>query len=131
MFLTKECDYAIRVVRELADEEIKTTKTICENEQIPMPFAYKILKKLESAGIIRAHRGTNGGYRLAKRPNQISLFNIVSAVDKNLFVNECMKQDYVCPNNKDGKNCGIHLEFCRLQGILIKALSEKNISELV
>ena len=131
MFLTKECDYAIRVVRELADGEIKTTKTICDNEQIPVPFAYKILKKLENAGIISAHRGAAGGYRLAKKPDQISLFDIVNTVDENLFINECLKRDYICPNNTDGKNCGLHREFCRLQLLLINALSEKTISELI
>jgi len=131
MFLTKECDYAIRVVRGLADENIKTTKTICENEQIPMPFAYKILKKLEIAGIISAHRGTNGGYRLAKKPDSVTLFDIVNTVDRNLFINECLRQGYTCPNNTDGKNCGVHREFCRLQSILIAALSEKTISDLI
>ena len=131
MFLTKECDYAIRVVRGLANFEVQPVQEICEREYVPRPFAYKILKKLERAGIVRAHRGAAGGYQLAKNLDDVVLFEIVNAIDENLFINECLKNDHICPNNINGKHCGIHDEITRIQHILIDALSENKVSMIV
>ena len=61
MFLTKECDYAMRIVRNLSTQEITPVKKICADEHMPLPFAYKILKKLERARILKSFRGAFGG----------------------------------------------------------------------
>lgn len=131
MLLTRECDYAVRVVRYLANLEVNTVGAICERENIPAPFAYKILKKLEHAGIVKSRRGADGGYQLVKDPDNITLLDIVAAVDKRLFVNECMRQDYICPRNINGNCCGVHDELCRIQDIVINALKEKSMHDLV
>lgn len=131
MLLTKECDYAVRIVRCLADMEIKTVKEICAEENVPLPFAYRIMKKLENVKIVMSYRGPAGGYRLMKYPNAITLYNIISAVDGRLLLIECQRKDVRCANNKIGKKCKIHAEFNRIQTILIKSLGEKKLSELV
>jgi len=125
MFLTKECDYAVRIIRALADLETKSVGSICEREQIPLRFSYKIIKKLEHAGIVRSHRGVYGGYQLIKTPDSLTLFDIVSVVDENLFLNECLRPDSDCPRNSDGNYCGVHAELERIQAILINSLREK------
>ena len=131
MFLTKECDYAIRIVRSLSGMGVKSVKTICEGENLPLPFAYKILKKLEKARIVRSYRGAAGGYQLRREPSAIDLLEIVSAVDKDLFLNECLKEGFECKNNQAGKPCKVHIELDRIQEMLIGALQEKNMMELV
>ncbi|MCL1876080.1 MAG: Rrf2 family transcriptional regulator [Synergistaceae bacterium] len=131
MFLTRECDYAIRVVRDLANQEMKPVKTICEREQIPHPFAYKILKKLEHAGIVNSFRGAVGGYQLAKEPKNITLFDIVSAVDDKLLLNECLQDGYVCARYVNGKFCSVHRELTRIQKVLEKSLSEKTLEDIM
>ena len=131
MFLTKECDYAIRVVRSLADREIKSVKMICADEHIPHPFAYKILKKLEWAGIVKSFRGSAGGYQMVKNPDDITLLDIVSAVDDHLLLNECLQEGYVCENNAHGRLCSVHIELNRLQALLVGALTEKTMRDLV
>ena len=131
MFLTKECDYAIRIVRELADMEKKSVKTICDREQVPRPFAYKILKRLENAGLVSASRGTAGGYTLVKSPDNVTLLEIVKAVDSRLFLNECLLPGYSCPHNSNGNYCGVHKEFSRVQKLLIYALNEKSITDII
>ena len=130
MFLTKECDYAIRVVRSLANMEMKSVKSICIVEHIPHPFAYKILKKLERAGIVKSTRGSAGGYTLVKNPEDLRLLDIVSAIDDHLLLNECLQEGYVCENNCHGSLCNVHVELCRLQELLVGALTEKTMSEL-
>ena len=131
MFLTKECDYAIRVIRALADLDKKPVKTICDLEYIPRPFAYKILKKLEYAGIVLSSRGVTGGYRLMKTPGTLTIYDIVSAVADELLVNECLLDDYNCQRNSNGSLCGVHNEMSRIQEIIILALKEKNVAEVV
>ena len=131
MFLTKECDYAIRVVRELADSEIKSVGAICEREKIPHPFAYKILKKLERAGIVDSRRGAAGGYRLTRATGNITLFDIINAVDERLVLNDCLQKGYVCIRNPGGNSCGVHCELIRVQNILMETLKEKTMDELI
>ena len=131
MFLTKECDYAIRVVRELADLEIKPVRVICEKEHIPTPFAYKVLKKLDKAGIVKSYRGASGGYRLAKSPDSISLLDIVCAIDDHLFLNACLQDGHVCSRNEDGESCKVHMELEKVQAVVIEAFKEKKMIEVV
>lgn len=49
MFITRECDYAARVLRALSGETRLSVNEICEKESITAPFAYKILKKLQKS----------------------------------------------------------------------------------
>ena len=55
MFITRECDYAVRVVRALWGESRLSVSDICEKEAITAPFAYKILKKLQKAGYLTTY----------------------------------------------------------------------------
>ena len=58
MFITRECDYAVRVIRALAGESRLSVSEICEKESITAPFAYKILKKLQEAGACKGVPGS-------------------------------------------------------------------------
>ena len=130
MFLTKECDYAIRVVRELSDLEVKSVKTICANENVPTPFAYKVLKKLEKVGIVCSYRGAKGGYKLARTPESISLHDVVHAIDENLFLSACLQYGHKCSRNVNGHSCKVHQELAKMQTVIIGALMDKKISEI-
>jgi len=131
MFLTKECDYAIRVVRCLADLVQKSTSIICEQEQIPRPFAYKILKKLERADLVNSHRGASGGYCLAKSPADLTLFDIVNAVDERLHLNECLQPGFDCSHNSEENLCNVHKELGRIQDVLFYTMKEKKLCEIL
>ena len=124
MFLTKECDYAIRVIRALSDYEKKTVKMVCDNEHVPHSFAYKILKKLERAGMVESVRGARGGYELSKELENISVIDIISAVNENLFINECLKPGNTCPHNSGDSSCKVHEKLLSIQDDLIDVLKE-------
>ena len=126
MFLTKERDYAMRVVRSLCDMERKTVKSISEKEYVPLDFAYKILKKLEISGITHSTRGKHGGYRLSKAPQNISMLDVLLAMDTRLFISD----DVEGRMNNDKVRCRISEEFGALQGVWIKSLQEKTIDML-
>jgi len=131
MLLTRESDYALRILRELADGELRTVSDICERGAIPNQFAYKILKKLETAGLIRIVRGARGGCRCTDRLGETTLYDVLDAVGENLCVNACIDPEYDCTwKQKYSKNCKVHerLELVQasledeLKGIYIKDL---------
>jgi len=131
MFLTKECDYGIRIIRALADGEKRIVEVISENEHIPDQFAYKILKKLEYAGLVQSLRGRDGGYRLSKPLHAINLYEIASAVNDSLFLFKCLRKGETCSRNSEDQPCSVHLEFERIQEILVSEMRRKSISELL
>lgn len=87
MLLTKESDYALRIVKELADGEQKKMKDICASERIPTQFAYKILKKLEKGGVVKIVRGVKGGCRLDTDLEVCSLYQILEIMGEKQVVN--------------------------------------------
>jgi len=131
MFLTKERDYAVRIVRCLADMELKAVKTICDREHIPQPFAYKILKRLERSGIVSSQRGAAGGYVLKRPIESLTLLDVVGTIEGHLVLNECLKTGVDCPNNPCDNKCGVHVELVRVQKLLVDALTEKKMDEII
>jgi Rrf2 family protein len=131
VFITKEADYAVRVIRELSRRGKENVRNICQNEQIPRQYAYKILKKLEKAGIVLSYRGVDGGYALAREPRSITLFDVITAVDGELLLNECLGHGASCPmNGKGARRCKVHGEFSRIQALILKHLKEKSLAEI-
>jgi len=131
MFLTKERDYAVRAVRALADMEKKSVKEICKLEHMPIDFTYKILKKLEQGGIVKPSRGSRGGYSLATEPKNISLLDILFAIDEKMFINECLKPGAICKNHNAEKRCLVHEALEQLQGDVINVLKTKTMDQLI
>ena len=109
MLITRECDYAVRVIRALSGAERLSVGEICEREEITAPFAYKILKKLQKAKLVRGYRGVHGGYSMNRTPGEITLFDIYTAIDPELMIIECMDPQYHCVrDNRDKTPCLVH-----------------------
>lgn len=131
MIITRESDYAIRIIRAISDGEKMTVSQICKRESIPKPFAYKILKKLTKAGIVSSVRGALGGYCLKENLNSINLYDIIICIDKEFVVNECMAEDYECINNKGNKLCAVHEELKRIQTMVENEFKRKSMGEIL
>jgi Rrf2 family protein len=131
MFISKECDYAVRIIRELADGSKKTVADICRQEHISHQFAYKIVKKLEKAALVRAFRGKAGGYALSKDMDAFSLYDVFAAVEGGMVLTACLREGFICPMNRGDSPCCVHREFIRLQDMLAAGLKEKTVSEVL
>jgi Rrf2 family protein len=131
MFISRECDYAVRILRQLADGTKKTAEVICKQEIIPPQFIYKILKKLEKHGFIRAFRGARGGYTLIKDPAAFSLYDVFTAMDEQVVLTACLQKDFDCPMDRENLRCGVHTEYVRLQALLLAGMKEKTIWDLL
>jgi Predicted transcriptional regulator len=97
LLITKETDYALRILRALAGEERIAAPQLAQGEQIPLQFAYKILKKLQKGGLIRISRGADGGCALAAHLEEVSLFQLMQIMEEDSSVSSCMKPGYQCP----------------------------------
>src|ERR1700760_462704 len=86
MRLSARADYALRAAIELASatDSHVTADKIARAQQIPGRFLETILPQLRRAGLVRSQRGPEGGFWLAKPANQISLADIIRAVDGQL-----------------------------------------------
>lgn len=128
--ITRETDYAMRLLRALCDGERRTVSELAEKELVPQPFAYKILKKLGKAGFIQVIRGAEGGYRLTADLERVSLYDLMHAMDENCFMNSCMDPEYVCPWRGRNGECGIHCHLIEIQGKLNDELRSHSLAEL-
>jgi Rrf2 family protein len=83
--ITAKADYAVRAAAELAtavdSERPVKGETIATNQGIPQKFLENILSDLRQAGIVKSQRGVDGGYRLARAPGDISVADIIRAVE--------------------------------------------------
>jgi Rrf2 family protein len=83
MHLSARADYAVRALVELAAAGGQPLKReqIASAQQIPINFLANILLQLRTTGLVKTHRGTDGGYLLTVRPERITLADIIRAVD--------------------------------------------------
>lgn len=131
MLITRENDYAVRIVRALACGEMRNVEQISTEEKIPMQFAYKILKKLSNAGIVQIIRGASGGYRLIKDVRELTLLDIYHAVDDDMVINECLRPGFTCENDTEDFPCGVRCEMRRIQRALDREFSRHSMAEVL
>lgn len=130
MFISRETDYAIRIIRALSDGGQLSLKDICEKEQVPNAYSYKILKKLENASVVAITRGVNGGYRLIRSTEDMSLYDVYGIIEGALCINECLQQGSDCPILLERGSCSVHNELIGLQQALASELQKKCLAEI-
>lgn len=104
--MTKQADYAIVLMTRLASAsgEQRNAAEIAETTGLPQPIVSKILKLLARRDLLSSHRGAKGGYRLARAADEISVVEIIEAVEGPIAITECIddspgecSQEPVCP----------------------------------
>lgn len=129
MMIIREVEYAIRILNELNQESPLSASELSKRQEIPSPFIYRVLKKLEAADILSIKRGAKGGYAIKADCSRLTLYDVVSAFENTFLVIECMKAGYECSRNK-GTGCCFHKEFGHLQGLLKKELQRHSLAAL-
>ena len=129
MLITRRSDYAMRICRVLHDGKVHNVREICQAEEIPKAFAYKILRELEMAGLEKSERGNQGGYYLNRPLSELTLYDVVNITEDDLAILHCMKEE--CNRNPDSMPCKVHQEIERIQNILIDELKKKTIEEIL
>jgi Rrf2 family protein len=122
MQITRQADYALRTIiylSRLGADEKAPTSLIAKKQQIPSSFLAKIISQLSVAGIIHTSRGAHGGVSLAKSPKEISVLEVVEAIDGPVMLNECTQNPSICVFTKD---CPMHVIWCDARKELVTKL---------
>ena len=92
--LTKKADYGLIALRHLATgrRSSASAKDISEAYRIPLPLLSKVLQKLVKAGLLLSEQGTNGGYRLARDPHEISALEVIRTLDGPIILTHCFTE---------------------------------------
>ncbi len=132
MLITRETDYALRILRALSHGQLRSIPQICAEEHIPKQFAYKILKKLFNAGFVEVSRGTTGGCRLVIDPAQVTLYQILCATGEEHLINACTNCGYECERRSELEgDCTIHCHLQEMQARLDGILQEYTLADLL
>lgn len=109
-----------------------TAAELCSRELLPQQFAYKILKKLERAGLIRISRGMGGGFQLAADLNRVSLYDLLEVFKVDTNVSACMRSGFSCSwKARYGRQCAFHRHLKQIQDHLNRELQSHSISEIL
>lgn len=129
MQITRQADYAVRAVLYLTrqgDERVATS-TIAEEQHIPPSFLAKIISQLSIAGLLHTSRGARGGVTLARESKDITLLEVIEAIDGPIQLNECVDNGGVCAFSPD---CPMRPVWCDAQVDLVKRLKSSNFADL-
>lgn len=129
MLIRKRSDYALRICRALKDGKTHNVREICEKEDVPKAFAYKIIREMELNGIVKSERGNKGGYFLDKSLEELTVYDIVSITEDDIAIVHCMKEE--CERNTNDVPCRMHNEMERIQGVLEQEMKNKTIAEII
>ncbi len=106
MHITQETDYAVRIVYCLAKcGTRRDARGISEEMCISLRFSLKILGKLAGSGIIASYKGNRGGYELAYAPREISLKDVIAAVEGPYKLSRCVGADGASECNRGASGC--------------------------
>ena len=131
MQITRQADYAMRAVIYLAkigQDRMAATRQISDEQHNPPSFLAKIVSQLSVAGLLQTSRGARGGVSLARSADEISLLEVVEAIDGPILLNECVADSGVCTF---GETCVIRPVFCDAQSELVSKLSNTSFGEIL
>ena len=128
--INRQTDYAARLVLHLASLEPGAQAPIAEiaaRRLLPEPFLRRILRKLVAAGLVATVRGAGGGIRLARPAKEISLLDVVRALEGGLVLNRCVDDPQACPLTDA---CPVHRQWTRVTRNLEADLATIRFSDL-
>jgi FeS assembly SUF system regulator len=127
--ISKLADYAVVVLAGMSGRDTAASAAdLSALTHVPAPTVAKVLKALAKAGIVSSTRGALGGYRLVKPADQISVLNIVAALDGPVRVTDCTQSKLGCSSSGV---CGMHGRWGAVNRALSSALSNVSLVQLM
>ena len=131
MQITRQADYAVRAVLYLArieGNQRAATSQVAQEQHIPPSFLAKIISQLSIAGLLHTSRGARGGVTLARDPKDITLLEVIEAIDGPIMLNECVGDASTCTFDED---CPLRPVWCDAQNELVARLKSTNFQQLL
>jgi Rrf2 family protein len=131
MEISRRTDYGVRVILDLANlpfSQRASTQEIADRQDIPAPFLAKIISQLSLSGLVTTYRGAGGGVSLARPASEISLLQVIEALDGPVRLNRCVIEPSACPRDSF---CPVHPIWAKAQAELTELLRGTTFDELV
>ncbi|MBI4688017.1 MAG: Rrf2 family transcriptional regulator [Nitrospirae bacterium] len=130
MQITRETDYAIRCVQYLSmsPDRIIMIDEISKAKMIPKSFLAKILQRLTKEGIVRSFRGVKGGFQLTKKPKEISILDVIVAIEGSVAMNKCAIDSRLCDLSNA---CTVHPIWIEMRKWLEDKFREYTFADLI
>ena len=128
--VTKLTDYATVVLAALAvaPNRVRSAAELAERSRLELPTVSKVLKPLAHAGLVTGFRGASGGYRLARAPSQISLIEIVEAIEGPLGMTECSGEHSSCEHEP---HCGVQGQWRQINDVIADTLRGMTLAQML
>lgn len=131
--LTKKADYSLIALKHFAIKQQErgtavSAKEVSDSCGIPLPLLSKLLQKLGKSGFLLSEYGTNGGYRLARAPKQISTLEVIRAIDGPIVLANCFTEHAVCGHSD---RCTVRKPLRRIHEGILDLLQGVSIQDMV
>lgn len=122
-------EYALRTIVWLATQKgtPRTTQEIADAVKVPVGYLSKVLQMLTRAKLLNSQRGVNGGFTLARRPEELTALDVVSAVDPIRRIDKCP----LGIQSHEANLCPLHDRLDDAIALVEKRLAATKISELI
>lgn len=134
LLMTRKTDYALLALASLARQTSTgaSARSLAERLKLPLPVLRNILKQLTSRGLLKSTRGTRGGYRLAKPPDQITLAQLLEIIEGPVRLARCCSVPEGEPEAacRLEESCLIRGNMRRVHDSLIRFLDDVTLAEL-
>ena len=131
MQLTTRARYGLRALLDIAlrsDNGPVLLRQIAERQELSKPYLEQLILALQSAGFIRSIRGNKGGFVLMKDPSEITLDEVVKALERTVSLVECVSDSQVCSRSI---NCATRKLWVRLADVMHKELKGLTLKDLM
>lgn len=126
--ISKLTDYAILMMVELTRErEMLSAHVLAERVGVEVPTASKVLKLLGGSGLLESYRGANGGYRVVRGASEISVAEVISAIEGPIAMTECSVEEGLCSQED---NCELRGNWQRISLAVAEALQQVSLAEM-
>jgi Rrf2 family transcriptional regulator, cysteine metabolism repressor len=138
VIFSSRAEYGVRLMVALGRHpsgQPVSLKSIAESEGLPLSYLEQIVALLRRAELVHSSRGAHGGYRLARAAEDITMDEVVLALEGAIAPMECFVNPHTervtCSHEIDGDRCATKLLWTRVQGGVIKALQHTTLADLV
>lgn len=127
--LTKKADYGLIALKHLAVKgpESASAKEIADTYGVPLPLLSKILQRLVKAGFLQSEHGTNGGYKLARHPREITALDVIRHIDGPIVLTACFTEHGACTHTE---KCNVREPLRKVHEGILRLLSSITISDM-
>jgi FeS assembly SUF system regulator len=128
--VSKLTDYATVIMTVLAEargQAVMSAQDLAERAHLEVPTVSKLLKQLAQAQLVESFRGVNGGYRLARARERISLADIVIAMEGPFGMTECSAHAGLCGHEP---HCGVRGNWRRVSEVIENSLRQMTLADM-